>query len=288
MPLSNLAARILVALVAIPVVVAAVWTGGVVLALLLAIVAGIAAWEMFRIAAPYEPMARLGIALAVLIPIAVWGYQRGRFTPPPLTLGAVVLLATFALAIFVRGVDRRPVGATAVTLFVAAYTGGMLAFAYGLRYHNYTVGTLAGAVLLLYPLVLTWVSDTAAFFVGRAIGRRKLIPRVSPGKTVEGAVGALVFTMLASWFYARFVLVPYAQLGVRPAMALFVGLVISVAVQLGDLAESLAKREGGVKDSSHLIPGHGGVLDRIDSLLFAIPTAYLLFSYPGVLLPVVR
>jgi phosphatidate cytidylyltransferase len=114
------------------------------------------------------------------------------------------------------------------------------------------------------------------------------MPTVSPGKTVEGALGALICCAVASWAYARWVLAPLALLGVHPATAVLIGILLSVAVQLGDLAESLIKREAGVKDSSHLIPGHGGVLDRLDGMLFALPLAYLLLTYPHVLFPAIR
>ncbi|HEU4584810.1 MAG TPA: phosphatidate cytidylyltransferase, partial [Gemmatimonadaceae bacterium] len=195
-------------------------------------------------------------------------------------------LIVFALAIWWRGVEGRPTGAVATTLFGAAYTGGKLSFAYGLRYHNYAVGAAAGTALVLYPLVLTWTSDTAAYFVGRALGKRKLIPSVSPGKTVAGAVGALVASVVVSWLYARYVLPHFGRLSMLGWQAVWFGIVLSVAVQIGDLAESLIKRDGKVKDSSHIIPGHGGMLDRIDSLLFAIPVAYLVFTFPHVFFPV--
>lgn len=290
MRLSNLAARVLFALVAIPVVLAAVYVGGIALALLLALAGAVAAWEYYRIAraAGYAPLAVAGVAIAALTPIAVHAYRLGRFAPPVLTLGAALVLILFALAIWVRGVDGGPIGAVATTIFGAVYTAGMLSFAYGLRYHTYTVTPAAGTALLAYPLVLTWTTDTAAYFVGRAIGRHKLIPAVSPGKTVEGAVAGLVACVVVSLLYVHLVLVPAAALVLTRWWAVLVGLVLGLAVQLGDLAESLIKREAGVKDSSHLIPGHGGVLDRLDSLLFALPTAYLLFTLPHALLPAIR
>jgi phosphatidate cytidylyltransferase len=130
----------------------------------------------------------------------------------------------------------------------------------------------------MLALVLVWISDTAAYVVGRTMGKRKLIPAVSPGKTVAGAVGALVASAVASWILVRFVLVPQAQLGLRPVHAVLFGIAVSAAVQLGDLAESLIKRQAAVKDSSHIIPGHGGVLDRIDGMLFALPVAYWLLN----------
>jgi len=143
-----------------------------------------------------------------------------------------------------------------------------------------------GGALLVFPLVITWASDIGAYFVGRAIGGRKLIPSVSPGKTVAGAVGGLVASMLVAWLYAGAVLVPVASLGFSPWGALGFGAAISVAAQIGDLFESLLKREGGVKDSSRIIPGHGGVLDRFDSLIFVLPVAYLLLGWLPI--PVVR
>jgi len=288
---SNLAARVLFAVVAIPVVVAIIWAGGFALAALLAVAGALAAAEYFQLAraASYEPMEVVGVPLAFVLPIGVFGYQIGHFTPPVLTLGAVIIAAVFALAIFARGPGGHPMGAAAVTVFGILYGAGFLSFAFGLRYHNYAVGRAAGSALLFYPLVLTWISDTAGFFVGRSMGRHKLIPSVSPGKTVEGAVGALVVCAVASWCYAKWVLPsPHVLLAMRPVTAIVFGIAISVAVQLGDLAESLIKREAGQKDSSHLIPGHGGVLDRIDGLLFALPVAYLALTFPHVLLPAIQ
>jgi phosphatidate cytidylyltransferase len=131
----------------------------------------------------------------------------------------------------------------------------------------------------MLPVLLTWASDIGAYAVGRTIGKRKLIPAVSPGKSVEGAIGGLVCTMLVALLYERFALRPVAQLAIAPWWAATFGLVVSLAAQLGDLVESLLKREAKVKDSSQLIPGHGGVLDRVDSLLFVLPVAYLLLGW---------
>ncbi len=290
MALSNLASRVLFAVIAIPVVIAAAYLGALVLALLLALVAGLAAWEFYRIAKVdgYTPMTGVGTTLALLLPLAVHFFRVGVFRPPPIVLGAAVVLALLALAIWLRGPDGHPLGAVAVTALGVLYTGGLLSFAYALRHHNYIIDARAGTALLVFPLVLTWISDSAGFFVGRAVGRHRLISSVSPGKTVEGAIGALVLTIIAAWAYTRWVMVPVAQLALTPLSIIIFGGMISIAVQLGDLFESLIKREAGVKDSSHLIPGHGGVLDRIDGLLFALPIAYLLISYPRFLLVVVR
>ena len=103
---------------------------------------------------------------------------------------------------------------------------------------------------------------------------------------MAGAVGGLVASMVVAWLYARFVLVPVASLGFTPWGALGFGAVISLAAQIGDLFESLLKREGGVKDSSHIIPGHGGILDRFDSLIVVLPVAYLLLGWLPI--PIIR
>jgi len=282
--------RVVVALVAIPAVLGIAYVGGLPLALLLALASALAAWEFYRIAAAgaYDPFSALGIGISALTPIAVHFFRLGMFKPPVIALGAMLLVALFAVAIFRRPPEGRPIGAIASTWLGIGYTGGLLSFAYALRYHNYTVTPAAGLAVVGYPLILTWISDTAAFFVGRSIGRRRLMPRISPAKTVEGAVGAVATCMVASVAYVHLVLEPLASLSVEAVVALLVGAALSIAVQAGDLAESLLKREAGVKDSSTLLPGHGGILDRLDGLLFALPTAYLLFTFPHVLLFVTK
>jgi len=114
-------------------------------------------------------------------------------------------------------------------------------------------------------------------------GKRKLIPSVSPGKTVAGAIGGLVLSVVIALVYVRWVLHPLAQLTLTVPATIVFGAVVSVVGQIGDLFESLLKREGGVKDSSTLLPGHGGVLDRFDSMLFVLPVAALLLH--ALLLP---
>ena len=293
--MSELTRRVLFSLVAIPVALGAIWYGDWALAALLAVAAALAAHEYFNIAraAGHEPFTVPGSALAGLLPIVLHGRRLGLFGGDLGTVAMVALLLVFAASIWKRWPGGRPLGATATTAFGIAYAGATLGYGYLLRYHPYAVGRTAGAALLALPLILTWTSDIGAYFVGRALGRRKLIPAVSPGKTIAGAVGALVACMLVAWAYERWVLIPRATLAIRPVVpmlaasgAIVFGAIISVAAQVGDLAESLIKRESGVKDSSHLIPGHGGVLDRLDSLFFVLPVAYLVLDW--LLIPALR
>jgi len=295
--MSELAVRTLFALVAAPVALWVVLAGGAPLAALLAIVSAIGAWEFYRIArgTGATPLGDAGIAIAGLVPLAIHASYLGVFTVPP-ALAALVVLVLLAASIWLRGVDGRPLAAVSTTVLGVVYTAGMLGFGYAIRYHDTVrgydevaarhlgAGALAiriapGAALLIFPLVITWASDIGAYFVGRAVGGRKLLPSVSPAKTVSGAVGGLVASMIVAWLYARYVLVPVASLGFTPWGALLFGALISVAAQVGDLFESLLKREGGVKDSSRILPGHGGILDRFDSLIFVLPVAYLLLGW---------
>ena len=130
----------------------------------------------------------------------------------------------------------------------------------------------SGAVWLLFVLLLVWGADIGAYFVGRAVGRRKLAPSVSPGKTREGVAGGLAVTAVLAIVFAL-----WQGLGFASGLALLgATLVVTLASVLGDLLESMLKRHRGIKDSSRLLPGHGGVLDRIDSLTAAVPLFALL------------
>jgi len=293
---SELTKRVLFAVVAAPVAIWAILAGRAPLAAFFAVVSALGAWEFYRLARASggAPLAEAGIVVAGVLPLAVHAHFEGVYTPP-LALGALVVLAIAASAIWRRGVAGQPLASVASTVLGVLYTAGMLSFGYALRYHPFVspfedVGSLVGTpsvagwqiplggLLLLFPILLTWASDIGAYFVGRAFGRRKLIPSVSPGKTIAGALGGLLASVLVAWLYVALVLRP-AQLALTPVGIVIFGALVSVAAQVGDLFESLLKREANVKDSSRLLPGHGGILDRFDSLIFVLPVAYLLVGW---------
>ena len=296
---SELARRVAFGVVAAPIAVAIVLYGGAPLAALLAIASALAAAEFFRMARAtgLTPLDNTGIVIAGLAPLVVHARYLNLYNPDAsigvASLASIVRLVILSLSIWLRGVGEKPIGAVSATAFGAAYTGGMLSFAYGIRYHEYAFApaTLmlggrsfsvgSGGLLLLVPVLATWASDTGAYAVGRTIGRHKLIPSVSPGKTVEGAVGGVVASVLVSWALSHWILRPATHLDFRWRYAgvILFGVLVSAAAQIGDIAESLLKRDAGVKDSSKLIPGHGGVLDRVDSLLFVFPVSYVLFGW---------
>jgi phosphatidate cytidylyltransferase len=276
---SNLAKRLAFAGVAIPVVLALVWTGGLGLAVLLAVAAAVAAWEFYAIAAGTgsDPLSVAGVVLSAAIPLGVHARFEGYWAPP-VSVVMLVVLALMSITLWRRGATGKPLEVVAITLLGVFYTGGMLAFAYALRYHRFAIDPLAGTLLVLLPLLLTWGTDTGGMLFGKTMGKRKLMPSISPGKTVAGAVGGAVVSVVAAVLFVKLALHPFAHLTMSLAAAAAFGLVVSVAGQVGDLVESMLKREAGVKDSSALIPGHGGALDRVDSLLFTLPVSFVLFD----------
>ena len=132
-------------------------------------------------------------------------------------------------------------------------------------------GATAGQHWLLFALSVNWIGDTAAYYVGRKFGRHKLAPQVSPGKTWEGAAASAVAGVILGAIY-----LPLTIPGTSPVLAALFGLAANAAGQVGDLAESALKRGAGVKDSGALLPGHGGILDRVDSTMFSLPVVYTL------------
>lgn len=292
---SELTRRIAVAAIGIPLALLVIYMGGWALVLLIAIIAAAAALEFYRLAAHRGVRAFAGAgALLATVPVLLAGFSPWAEFSATIAWGTFILASLLVLtsAIFFRGADGQPLATAAVTVFGALFIGGTLSFAVLLRemwvYPPAAAGLpeaglvgpmdAAGRALLLLPLVLTWVNDTAAYFGGRAMGRRKLIPAVSPGKTVEGAVWGVVGTAVAGAVYAHFVLSAWLGLPLGVLAGAVIGLVVSPVAQVGDLAESLLKREAGVKDSGTLLPGHGGVLDRFDSLFFTIPVTFWLLE----------
>jgi phosphatidate cytidylyltransferase len=187
-------------------------------------------------------------------------------------LAAVLIVWGGALSSGAPGPDAR---STRALLFMAPlYVGLPLGVLVWVR-------LVHGREALLLPIVIVAASDTAQYYTGRAIGRRKLAPRISPAKTVEGAVGGLVVAATVAALLAPRWLggsVSPTRLA-SPLVAAGVGVMLALAGMVGDLFESFLKRRAGVKDSSSVIPGHGGVLDRLDSHLFAAPLYYLVLRH---------
>lgn len=284
----DLPRRLGVAAVGIPAVLAFLYAGGWVLAVPLAVLAAIGADELYRIAVAggASPFRRVGAVGAALLPVAATARPDWSCAAPWIlaVLGGLALVS-LTLALWTRWPDGRPLAAAAATLLGAAYAGLPLAFVSLLHalparaaWAGPAGSAWAGLVVVALPLAATWVGDSAAYFAGSAWGRAKLFPAVSPNKSWMGAWAGLAGSAAAGaawWATARPVL---ADLPVTLPLAVAIGAFLGAAGQVGDLVESLLKREAGVKDSGRIFPGHGGLLDRLDALTFALPLAYGLLA----------
>ncbi len=280
MAASETRTRVLVAVPGALLALAAIYAGRWVLAALLAVIAALTAREIFLMSARKapRPLAALGTAGAAAIVLgAAAAPADGLENPLPAGILILLTLAVCAAAIWSRGVEGEPLLSVATTVFGAGYAS-LMAFALYLRHLPGVDDALHASAIVFAPVLLTWASDTFAYFGGRAMGKRKLIPRVSPGKTVEGALSAVIGTVIVGAAYAVF-LARFVTWVPSPLEGALFGLLISVAAQVGDLAESAWKRDVGVKDSGTLLPGHGGALDRFDSLLFTLPLGYAFFRF---------
>lgn len=273
--MSNLGARIASAAVMVPLVVAAVlwlpqpWWG-----IAIGLVAALAAREIAALAA------NAGIAVGPLAAPAAFAVALAAGGSLPLdvrhradaALGAAMLVVVTAfLDQIARPPDRRSAPGWGLAVAIPIYVGGMASYLIQLRDHAFGPG------LVLFTLLLVWTNDSAAYFGGRAFGRHPLAPAISPKKTWEGLAAGTLGTVVVAVVLAGAAadLGPLALAVPSPWVAAAVAAAVSAAGPLGDLSHSFIKRQFGAKDSSHRIPGHGGVWDRIDSLLFAAPVVYL-------------
>ena len=256
--MSPLVSRLAVAAILLPVVLGVVWLGGWWLFGLVVVGGLLALHELYAMARSLRPIVLGGYAGLIL---TLLGAQLGGTTW--LLAGILSTFVTALLVFFVSSARQNAVAGFAVTLLGVAWVGGGLA-------HFMLVRDIPGdGRLLVFTILLTvFADDTAAFFVGRAIGRHKLAPAISPGKSIEGFVGGTIAGVAVTFFAL------YEQDVVTTGESLLLGLAIALAATLGDLFESAVKRDLGVKDSGTLLGGHGGVLDRVDSLLWAGPAAY--------------
>jgi len=256
--LPNWLSRLLVAAVGLPVVLGLVYLGGW-WVFALAIVAGLVALhEYWLLARPLAPLAPAGYVGAIL---ALVGAEVGGIG---WSVGG--LLTTFVLAFVLKAISEARAASTIAisgTVMGAVWVGGGLAFLVLMR-DVPEHGRLAAITVLL----AVWAGDTLAYFGGRLIGRHRMAPSTSPGKTWEGLVvgaAATIFVAFVALYHQHFLTI---------GQSIVLGVVIAFAAPLGDLFESLLKRDMDVKDTGRLLGGHGGMLDRIDALLFAAPAAY--------------
>ena len=280
--------RLLTALIGIPVILAAIWFGGYVFAGLVALLALIGLHEFYRLSARLgaRPAGEVGYLIGLAFLLSAQAKSALSFPHEILALGLTALLIIAALGWEIQRRREAPTllsaGATvAGCLYVPFLFSFLILIRGGFEAATEPVAPLAlsgwdfGGRLVLLLFLVSWATDTAAYFVGRGLGRHKLAPSISPGKTIEGSVGGLIGAAIIGGIFGR-------AFGLSLVHALLLSAAMGAFGQVGDLAKSRLKREAGVKDFGALFPGHGGVLDRFDSLLFNAPLAYY---YLSVLMP---
>lgn len=286
---STLPRRIAVASIAIPLAAAMVYAGSWVLVAGLALLGVIGSHEFFGLAerggvGACRMPGYLGALLAPVTALLVLGGDGMQPLGPvgALGIGVIWLLGTMGYAVARSSPSERPILALAVTIFGPCYAAGLLAFVVPLRHGMDGASALTGTALVFLPLVTTWLCDTLAMTGGSVFGGPRFAPVISPNKTWSGAVSGFVGAGIVAVAYGELVL---DEVGISLAIwqLLVIGAVVGVLGQLGDLAESLLKRSVGVKDSGAFFPGHGGVLDRLDSLYWVIPMTALCLHAFGVL-----
>ena len=261
--------RLITAIIGIPLLIYLIYVGALPLFLAVSLVFLLGLNEFINMLqkAGYSPL-KLSMYIGGLLLIGEAYLYGGKYS----TLAFFMVFILLAINLIL--VSKLNVATMAVSFLGVIY---LSFFKYILLLRDLPDGFLEGFYLILIAFILTWMVDTGAYFSGRLFGNKKLAPNISPNKTWEGAIGGTVFTILAA-VILHFTLMPLG--GMLNAMIL--GLLIAIAGQLGDLLESLIKRSANVKDSGNLLPGHGGILDRFDSILFTMPVTYYFMYFMNI------
>ena len=270
----SLGRRVLSGVVFVPILIGMAWIGGPVYLGFTLLMVALALWEFYHLMAAkgLEPHWKSGFTAALAVPVFLYIRVRTNRAQEWDVAGVLtVLVVAVLLAGLRRGAGKQALLNASSTLLGVFYIGWLGSHVCALRELPRSLGApyVLGMSFSLLPFFLAWTCDTAAYGVGRLWGRHRLAPKVSPRKSVEGALGGLAAAIGAA-FLARSWFAPYLTWG----QALALGALVGVFAQLGDLVESLLKRDADTKESSRIIPGHGGVLDRFDSILFAAPLVY--------------
>jgi len=261
--------RVVTAAVGVPLIILAIWFGDPWITLFIAAAALAGTYEFYRIANfdRREPLLYLGL-LWTLALVLTPHYRNPDLLPIVVTAAMLVSL----ICVLLRASREKAFHEWAWTIVGALYVGWMLSYWLNLR------GLEDGRNWVYLAMLTTFANDTGAFFIGRARGKHKLATAISPAKTWEGAIGGLVSAIIAAIVIAMVLKLISVELGApfafRYWQIIILGFLVGFFAQLGDLVESLLKRKMGVKESGNLLPGHGGVLDRFDSLIFVGAVVY--------------
>jgi len=268
----KLGLRVLVAIFGIPIIVFLVLTGGWAFVLLVLIINLLAQFEFYKLTELKQmlPLKILGLIGTILITISFYQFGIEKLW--------LIIFALFYVTLLIELFRNKG----SATLNISGTTWGFFYPTVFFSFHilirelpkSLNLEYAAGGRWVLFMLVTIWICDTAAYFVGSAIGKNKLYQRISPNKTVEGAVAGFVFALLTAYFFHLLYIKDLSLM-----QCLVIGGIVGVMSQIGDLVESVFKRDAGVKDTSGILPGHGGFLDRFDAPLFVAPLVYFYLKF---------
>lgn len=259
--------RVITAAIALVVFIPIIWFGGFAIEITAAALAVVGVYELFKMKGlamlSFEGILSAIGAIFLVLPIRQWFF----FLPEQTTnfilfyLIVMILLGTSVISKNTYTIDEA-----GFPVIVSLYVG--------VGFQNFVNARSAGFSILIYALFVVWATDIGAYFIGKKYGKRKLMPDVSPNKTIEGSLGGILSAVVVALLYLT--LIPHKEpFAYSVPILLVMTVVFSIVGQFGDLVESSIKRHYGVKDSGNLLPGHGGILDRFDSLLFVFPIMHL-------------
>lgn len=266
MSLGNTATRILVSVVFIPLILLSSYFGGLFFLIFISAVGIAAFFEFSRMAENKEAYSSLFVGLPAVLALIADAYF--KFAGAELLSFFIVILLLITELFRNKKSAILNLGSSLIGIFYIGYFARSI-----ISLREFFDVYLNGGLLIIALFIGIWICDSAAFFVGTAIGKHKMFPRVSPKKSWEGAVAGFLFST-AAMAGMKYLFMDFLSL----TDALIIGIITGTIGQMGDLIESLLKRDAGVKDSSNLIPGHGGIFDRFDSLLVTAPAVYIYLS----------
>jgi len=267
-----MAERMLTALISVPVIFLCTYFGGWWFFALVTALAIVSINEFYNILSKkgFAPYYTLGNIFTLLIVTQVHNtLKHPNWEPVSAALLTAAVITCFCAGVLIRR-SANAASNIGITLLGILYIGWLFSYMVILR------ALTAHGIYLFMLMFMLWISDTLAYFVGKTMGRRQLSPFISPKKTVEGAAAGLTGAVITALIFGA--VIEKAHFGTTYIHYIFLGLIIGAMGQMSDLAESLIKRDAGVKDSSNIIPGHGGVLDRMDSFIFTAPILYYYVS----------
>ena len=264
--LEKIKTRAVTIIIGVPIILLIIHLDGLIFYFTIALLAILGSLELRHIFRnkDYHPSLFMGIGVTLFFLFIKT--LSGSFFIDERLLFTVIILSLFMEQFLVKRNNRYIIINISITLFIAIYIGHLLSFLIDIRGLSY------GKIFLIFTLFSTWMSDTVAYIVGINFGKRHIFPNLSPNKTLEGSIGGILCGAIFGMAF-------YSLLPLSPLILFTLGLLAAICGQTGDLFESIIKRNFDVKDSGKIIPGHGGILDCMDSILFSVPVLYFCLTY---------